>query len=157
MARILVVDDNAFMRTNLKNVLTKAGFEVVAEAADGQAAVTSYQEAKPDLVTLDITMPNMDGVEALKVLRSIDPTARIVMVSAMGQEALVVEAITSGGQALRAGPGGRGGKSGSGQLTRPANKTETEREQSHGNRHNRRPVGDFQSRWRAVRGAGAPR
>jgi two-component system, chemotaxis family, chemotaxis protein CheY len=96
MTRILVVDDNAFMRNNLKNVLKTAGFEVVAEASDGIEAVTAYKSATPDLVTMDITMPNMDGVQALKELKSIDPAARVVMVSAMGQEALVVEAITSG-------------------------------------------------------------
>jgi two-component system chemotaxis response regulator CheY len=92
----MVVDDNAFMRNNLKNILTGAGFEVVAEASDGLEAVTTYQTATPDLVTLDITMPNMDGVQALKELKGLDPDARVIMVSAMGQEALVVEAITSG-------------------------------------------------------------
>ena len=96
MTRILVVDDNAFMRNNLKNVLKTAGFEVVAEASDGIEAVTAYKSANPDLVTMDITMPNMDGVQALKELKGIDPAVRVVMVSAMGQEALVVEAITSG-------------------------------------------------------------
>lgn len=96
MARILVVDDNAFMRNNLKNVLKSAGFEVVAEAADGIEALAAYQSETPDLVTMDITMPNMDGVQALKELKGLDPSARVVMVSAMGQEALVVEAITSG-------------------------------------------------------------
>ena len=96
MPRILVVDDNAFMRNNIKNVLTGAGFDVVAEASDGLEAISMYQSSGPDLVTLDITMPNMDGVQALKELRAIDPVAKIVMVSAMGQEALVVEAITAG-------------------------------------------------------------
>jgi two-component system chemotaxis response regulator CheY len=96
MARIMVVDDNAFMRNNLKNVLTGAGFEVIAEASDGIEALAGYQAAQPDLVTLDITMPNMDGVQALKELKSLDPSAKVIMVSAMGQEALVVEAITSG-------------------------------------------------------------
>ncbi|MFW2340368.1 MAG: response regulator [Acidimicrobiia bacterium] len=96
MPRILVVDDNAFMRNNIKNVLTGAGFDVVAEASDGIEAISMYQSSGPDLVTLDITMPNMDGVQALKELRSIDPAAKIIMVSAMGQEALVVEAITAG-------------------------------------------------------------
>jgi two-component system, chemotaxis family, chemotaxis protein CheY len=96
MARIMVVDDNAFMRNNLKNVLKGAGFDVCAEASDGVEAVATYQTAKPDLVTMDITMPNMDGVQALKELKGLDPTAKVIMVSAMGQEALVVEAITSG-------------------------------------------------------------
>ena len=96
MARIMIVDDNAFMRNNLKNVLKNAGFDVVAEATDGIEAVAAYQADKPDLVTMDITMPNMDGVQALKELKTLDPEARVIMVSAMGQEALVVEAITSG-------------------------------------------------------------
>jgi len=96
MARIMIVDDNAFMRNNLKNVLTQGGFEVVAEAVDGLEAVSKYDTVKPDLVTMDITMPNMDGVEALKELRIRDGAAKVIMVSAMGQEALVVEAITSG-------------------------------------------------------------
>lgn len=96
MARILVVDDNAFMRNNLKTVLLTAGFEVVAEASDGVEALAAYRSETPDLVTMDITMPTMDGVQALKELRVLDPDARVVMVSAMGQEALVIEAITSG-------------------------------------------------------------
>lgn len=96
MTRVLVVDDNAFMRNTLKNVLTGAGFEVVGEADDGITAVEVYPDLRPDLVTMDITMPNLDGVQALRRLKEIDPHARVVMVSAMGQEALVVEAITAG-------------------------------------------------------------
>lgn len=96
MAKILIVDDNAFMRNTIKGVLTQAGFEIAGEASDGVEAVSSYSSAKPDLVTMDITMPNMDGVEALKELLKQDPTAKVVMVSAMGQESLVVEAVTAG-------------------------------------------------------------
>lgn len=96
MARILIVDDNAFMRSTIKGVLTQAGFDVAAEAADGAEAVNTYATIKPDLVTMDITMPNMDGVEALKELLKRDPGAKVVMVSAMGQESLVVEAVTAG-------------------------------------------------------------
>jgi len=96
MARILIVDDNAFMRSTIKGVLTQAGFDIAAEAADGAEAVDTYATSKPDLVTMDITMPNMDGVEALKELLKRDPGAKVVMVSAMGQESLVVEAVTAG-------------------------------------------------------------
>lgn len=96
MARIMIVDDNAFMRNTIKGVLTEAGFDIAAEAVDGAEAVSTYSSVHPDLVTMDITMPNMDGVEALKELLKQDPQARVVMVSAMGQESLVVEAVTAG-------------------------------------------------------------
>ncbi|MGE8204071.1 response regulator [Heyndrickxia sp. NPDC080065] len=94
--RILVVDDAAFMRMMVKDILTKNGFEVVAEAADGAQAVEKYKELKPDLVTMDITMPEMDGITALKEIKSIDPDAKIIMCSAMGQQAMVIDAIQAG-------------------------------------------------------------
>ncbi len=94
--RILIVDDAAFMRMMLKDILTKNGFEVVAEAADGVQAVEKYVETKPDLVTMDITMPEMDGIMALKEIRRIDPDAKVIMVSAMGQQAMVIDAIQVG-------------------------------------------------------------
>ncbi len=94
--RILIVDDAAFMRMMLKDILTKNGFEVVAEAADGVQAVEKYVETKPDLVTMDITMPEMDGIMALKEIRRIDPDAKVIMVSAMGQQAMVIDAIQAG-------------------------------------------------------------
>ncbi|WP_028986576.1 response regulator [Thermicanus aegyptius] len=94
--RILVVDDAAFMRMMIKDILTKNGFEVVGEATDGVQAVEKYQELKPDLVTLDITMPEMDGIEALKQIRKIDPQAKVIMCSAMGQQAMVIDSIQAG-------------------------------------------------------------
>lgn len=96
MPKILIVDDNAFMRNTIKGVLTQAGFDIAGEATDGAEAVNAYATMQPDLVTMDITMPNMDGVEALKELIKQDPGAKVVMVSAMGQESLVVEAVTAG-------------------------------------------------------------
>ena len=96
MAKILIVDDAAFMRMMLKDILTKGGFEIAGEAADGVEAVAKYNELKPDLVTLDITMPNKDGIQALKEIKAADPNATCVMCSAMGQEAMVVEAIKLG-------------------------------------------------------------
>ncbi|GLG00572.1 response regulator [Alicyclobacillus hesperidum subsp. aegles] len=96
MAKILVVDDAAFMRMMIKDILTKNGFEVVGEAADGAQAVDKYQELKPDLVTMDITMPEVDGIEALKRIRAIDPNARVIVCSAMGQQAMVIDAIQAG-------------------------------------------------------------
>lgn len=94
--RILIVDDAAFMRMMIKDILTKNGFEVVGEAADGLQAVEKYAELKPDLVTMDITMPEMDGIAALKEIKSKHPDAIIIMCSAMGQQAMVIDAIQAG-------------------------------------------------------------
>jgi len=94
--RILVVDDAAFMRMMIKEILTKNGFSVVGEASDGQQAVEKYKELHPDLVTMDITMPEMDGIQALKEIRAHDSSAKIIMCSAMGQQAMVIDAIQAG-------------------------------------------------------------
>ncbi|GEO24820.1 chemotaxis protein CheY [Alicyclobacillus acidoterrestris] len=96
LAKILVVDDAAFMRMMIKDILSKNGFEVVGEAADGAQAVEKYQELKPDLVTMDITMPEVDGIEALKRIRAIDASAKVIVCSAMGQQAMVIDAIQAG-------------------------------------------------------------
>ncbi|GAB7388228.1 chemotaxis protein CheY [Bacillaceae bacterium] len=95
-AQILVVDDAAFMRMMLKEILTKNGYNVVGEASDGAQAVEKYKELKPDLVTMDITMPEMDGITALKEIKKIDPNAKVIMCSAMGQQAMVIDAIQAG-------------------------------------------------------------
>ncbi len=94
--KIMIVDDAAFMRMMLKNILTKGGYEIADEAADGQQAVEKYAAASPDLVIMDITMPNLDGIGALKEIRKTNPGAKVIMCSAMGQEAMVVEAIKEG-------------------------------------------------------------
>lgn len=96
MAKIMICDDAAFMRMMIKDILTKNGYEIAAEAENGAVAVERYTEAKPDLVLMDITMPDMDGIQALKKIRELDPSANVVMCSAMGQQAMVIEAIQSG-------------------------------------------------------------
>ena len=96
MARVLVVDDAAFMRKMVSDALTKGGHEVVGEGANGEEAVAQYQELKPELTTLDITMPEKDGLQALKDIMALDPSARIIMCSALGQESKVLEAVKSG-------------------------------------------------------------
>ena len=96
MAKILTVDDSAFMRRLIKTTLSKAGYSNIYEAEDGAMAVEKYSELKPDLVLLDITMPNMGGLETLKAIRTADSEANVVMCSAMGQENMVIEAIRSG-------------------------------------------------------------
>ena len=93
---ILIVDDAAFMRMMLKDILIKNGYNVVGEAASGKEGVTKYTELKPDLVTLDITMPEMDGITALKEIKGSDPNALVIMCSAMGQQAMVIESIQAG-------------------------------------------------------------
>ncbi|WP_326910433.1 response regulator [Sedimentibacter sp. MB31-C6] len=94
--KILIVDDAAFMRMMLRDTLKKNGYENILEAADGEIAVQTYKQEKPVLVILDITMPNKNGLEALKEIKEFDPNARVVMCSAMGQESMVVDAIKSG-------------------------------------------------------------
>ncbi len=94
--RILIVDDAAFMRMMIKDVLTKNGFEVVGEAENGLKAIEKYKELSPNLVVMDITMPEVDGIQAVKEIKKMDPNAKIVMCSAMGQQAMVIEAIQAG-------------------------------------------------------------
>jgi len=94
--RVLVVDDAAFMRMMIKDILRKGGYEVVGEAEDGAKAIEKYKELQPDLVTMDITMPDMDGIAAVKEIRKIDPNALIIMCSAMGQQSMVIDAIQAG-------------------------------------------------------------
>lgn len=96
MAKILIVDDAAFMRMMVKDILVKGGHEIAGEAENGKMAIEKYKELKPDIVTLDITMPEVDGLEALKTIKQIDPTANVIMCSAMGQQSMVLEAIQSG-------------------------------------------------------------
>ena len=94
--QILICDDAAFMRMMLKDILVKEGYEVVGEAVNGADGVEKYNSLKPDLVTMDITMPDMDGITALKNIRQCDPGAKVIMCSAMGQQAMVVESIQAG-------------------------------------------------------------
>ena len=96
MAKVMICDDAAFMRMMIKDILTKNGYEIAAEAENGQKAVEKYPEAKPDLVLMDITMPEMDGIQALKKIKEVDGGANVIMCSAMGQQAMVIEAIQNG-------------------------------------------------------------
>ncbi|EGC71081.1 chemotaxis protein CheY [Enterococcus casseliflavus ATCC 12755] len=94
--KVLIVDDAVFMRMKLKDILEKNGYEVVGEAQNGQEAFEKYQATTPDLVTMDITMPEVDGLEALKMIRTFDAQAKVVMCSAMGQQGMVMDAIRAG-------------------------------------------------------------
>jgi two-component system chemotaxis response regulator CheY len=96
MARILVCDDSAFMRMMLKRVLIDNGHEIVGEAGDGMEAVQLYRQHKPDLITMDITMPKMDGIQAVTHIHEENPLVRIVMVTALGQRAIITDAIKAG-------------------------------------------------------------
>lgn len=93
---ILICDDAAFMRMMIKDILTKNGYNVAGEAENGQKGVEKYNELKPDLVLMDITMPEMDGIQALKAIKANDPGAKVIMCSAMGQQAMVIESIQAG-------------------------------------------------------------
>jgi two-component system chemotaxis response regulator CheY len=96
MARVLVVDDAAFMRKMVSDALTGGGHEIVGEAANGAEAVQRFQELRPDVMTLDITMPEKDGLAALKEIIAVDPGAKVIMCSALGQESKVLESIKLG-------------------------------------------------------------
>lgn len=94
--KILIVDDAAFMRIKLRDILEKNDYEVAGEAENGLEAIEKYKELQPDIVTMDITMPELDGVEALKEIKEIDPEAKVLMCSAMGQQTMVMDAIRAG-------------------------------------------------------------
>ena len=94
--RVMVVDDALFMRNILKDIFVRHGYEVVAEAENGETALQVYQESKPDLVTMDIVMPKKSGIEALQEIMDADPEAHVIMVSALGQDTLVLEAVETG-------------------------------------------------------------
>jgi two-component system, chemotaxis family, chemotaxis protein CheY len=96
MAKILIIDDAKFMRMTLSNILKKANHEIVGEGENGKEAVELYRALRPDVVTLDITMPIMNGLEAVKAIKQEDPNAKIIICSAMGQQKMVVEAIEAG-------------------------------------------------------------
>ncbi|ADL68956.1 MULTISPECIES: response regulator [Thermoanaerobacterium] len=96
MSKIMIVDDAAFMRMMIKDIITKNNLGSVIEAEDGSVAVEKYNQEKPDLVLMDITMPEMDGIQAVRQIVKKDPNAKIVMCSAMGQQAMVIEAIQAG-------------------------------------------------------------
>lgn len=95
-ARILIVDDAIFMRSMLKDIFKKNNFEVAGEAENGLEAVKKYKELRPDLTTMDIVMPEMNGIEAVREIMKFDPDAKVLMCSALGQEALVTESIEAG-------------------------------------------------------------
>lgn len=94
--RILITDDALFMRVTLRNILTKSGYEIAGEANNGLESVELYQRILPDLVTMDITMPEMDGISAVRQIRQFDPNAKIIMCTAMGQKNMVMEAVAAG-------------------------------------------------------------
>lgn len=93
---VLIVDDAAFMRMMIKDILNKNGYEVIGEADNGARAIEKYKELKPDLVIMDITMPEVDGIQAVKEIKKFDENAKIIMCSAMGQQAMVIESIQAG-------------------------------------------------------------
>ncbi|WP_304519509.1 response regulator [Clostridium tagluense] len=96
MKRVLITDDAMFMRLALKTMLERNGFEIVGEAENGEIAIEKYKLLKPDIVTLDITMPVMDGLEALKQIKAFDKGAKVMMISAMGQETIVRDSVIAG-------------------------------------------------------------
>lgn len=96
MPKVLIIDDAAFMRLSIRTLLERNGFDVIGEAENGAVGATMYQALMPEIVTMDITMPVLDGIQSLKAIRKYDPKAKVVMISAMGQEGLVREAIMSG-------------------------------------------------------------
>lgn len=100
MKKVLIVDDAAFMRLMIKTILEKNGFEVIGEAVNGRDGVQKYMDLKPDIVTMDMTMPEMTGIEALKCIKKFDANAKVVMVSAMGQEPMIRESIMDGAKSF---------------------------------------------------------
>ncbi|HYE83494.1 MAG TPA: response regulator [Clostridia bacterium] len=100
MKEVLIVDDAAFMRASIRIMLEKNGFKVVGEAENGLKGVEKYKELRPEIVTMDITMPEMDGIEALKAIKEFDPMAKVVMLTAMGQEPMVMDAVMSGAKSF---------------------------------------------------------